>query len=298
MSKGQIFLILLAITFLFSFFARSVPQSPPLIYVPEEELATYNPEHNEEFEDLELVKSEFLFNNQAIYETSETGWREYNLYFNFNYNENDASQAYDNPYFTFTVEQATTVKQINFSYLTFKQPLLDCAPMQQLKNNGELLSNNGVPRTFSEYFDFVDLEWLEDQERIITDNVYSLPLEDYTTTKSLMYFNRFANNFMALIEGAWQDSEQMQLGWYWAGLDYGLTFDYGFNKPQYIAKQIDLLIYNALMDLKAQIEGATLGENYTAFEAINSGVLTYGAYEDIRVNIYFNANLNAEAWGA
>lgn len=298
MSKTQIVALFLVIILVLGFWAKSAnSESGGEFLIPEEELETYNPEHNEEYEDLEEVKSEFLFNNEPIYQTSATAYREYNYYFNFNYDENDL-HPYPDPYFTFTVETATSVQQVGFGYQTFIQKKLDVAPMQQLKTNGELVKAGGQPRTFSEYFEFVDLEWLEEQQPILTDNVYTLPLKNYEETKSLMYFNRFSNNFMGLIDGVWQTIQPMQIGWYWAGTDYGLTFDYGFNKPQYISKQIDLLVYNALMDLKTQIEVATLGESYTAFEVINSGVLSYGAYDDIRVNIHFNANLNAETWGA
>ncbi len=299
MSKTQIVAIFLVIILVLGFWANNAnSESEGEFLIPEEELETYNPEHNEEYEDVESVKNEFLFNNEPIYETSATAYREYNYYFDFNYDENNPLQPYDNPYFTFTIETATSVQQVGFGYQTFIQKKLDVAPMQQLKTNGELVKAGGQPRTFSEYFEFVDLEWLEEQQPILTDNVYSLPLENYDETNSLMYFNRFSNNFMGLIGGAWQTAQPMQIGWYWAGVDYGLTFDYGFNKPQYIAKQIDLLVYNALMDLKTQIDGATLGESYSAFEVINSGVLTYGAYDDIKVNIHFNANINAESWGA
>lgn len=80
---------------------------------------------------------------------------------------------------------------------------------------------------------------------------------------------------------------------------YGVTLNYGFDLPQYIATNFDYIINNTMADLYASVLNYNFIANdyFINFNATSSLTTTYGVYDNVLINCEINANVSGEKLG-
>ena len=257
------------------------------------ELTTLNPQYDlvfNDFEDEEVI-SMFAYNDTSLALEANESWEfEYNLLLDYETN-NTWGQ-----YVTFEINQykVTTIdeqidRQLVHTILCNAAGLINNPTAWAETNNKPI-----VRYAFDKWFDFDNEEFLTSEDHIITDDIFAYPLEDYANTYSLLYTPIWYEALAPWVNSAWGDNNNFDMNYYWRDT-YGLTLNYGFALPQYIAPHIDYLITSGMQELKTTVDNYTFYDFYNTFNTRVESVVNYGPIENVKLVFNVEAVLNQAA---